>query len=155
MLSRQEVSRLFARVAFGATAADLDTWTGQPYTALVDHLLNIPALDGRAPTVDEVERTYLESAANGQGFGIRIGSFPQYIPEATTWWIERMRTTPYPLEERMVLFWHDHFATAYLFPYPDASLLMYQNQTMRRHALGNFRALVAAMTIDPAMLYWL
>ena len=50
--SREEVSRLFARVAFGATAADLDTWASQPYEAVVDHLLNLPALDTRPPAAD-------------------------------------------------------------------------------------------------------
>lgn len=151
--SREEVFRLFARVAFGATAADLGTWETQSYTALVDHLLNIPALDGRAPAADDAERVVLENALNSTG--VRVYGITQGVPEAGAWWVERMRTTQYPLEERMVLFWHDHFATAYLFPWPDTGMLMLQNQTMRRHALGNFRDFMSAMTLDPAMLYWL
>ena len=160
LASRQDVSRLFARVAFGATAADLDTWEGQPYEAAVDHLLNVPALDSRAPAPDEAERIAYENAEvrdhDGNFFDIvYIYNFSTGIPEAPAWWLERMRTTQYPLEERMVLFWHDHFATAYLTPYPDGRMLILQNQMMRRHALGNFRDLVSAMTLDPAMLYWL
>lgn len=148
----QDVSRLFARAAFGATAADLDRWAGQPYEAAVDHLLNVPALDTRVPAADEAERILLENNYDG---GIGLSDLYAGVRQAGQWWVERMRTTQYPLEERMVLFWHDHFATAWLFPYPDVRMLIQQNQTMRRHALGKVRDLVAAMTLDPAMLYWL
>jgi uncharacterized protein (DUF1800 family) len=150
--TRQDVSRLFARAAFGATAADLDRWAGQPYEAAVEHLLNVPALDTRVPAGDEPERIVLE---NNSDLNIGLSSLYAGVRQAGEWWVERMRTTQYPLEERMVLFWHDHFATAWLFPYPDVRMLIQQNQTMRRHALGKVRVLVAAMTLDPAMLYWL
>lgn len=157
--TRQDVSRLYARAAFGATAEDLDTWEGQPYTAIVDHLLDIPPLDARVPPADEAERLAMENAQDPGIIYYGDRSLTSVITggvhDAGTWWVERMRTTQYPLEERMTLFWHDHFATAYLFPYPDTRMLVLQNQTMRRHALGDFRDLVAAMTIDPAMLYWL
>lgn len=148
--TRQDVSRLFARAAFGATAADLDRWAGQPYEAAVEHLLNVPALDGRAPSADDAERIVLENNYLEDLSGLYAG-----VRLAGQWWVERMRTTQYPLEERIVLFWHDHFATAYLDPYPDVRMLIQQNQLMRRHALGNFRSMVADMTVDPAMLYWL
>ena len=152
--TRQDVSRLFARAAFGATAQDLDTWNGRPYAEIVDSLLNVPALDGRTPTADEAERLYhlhVSQEVNNFSLGLLITA----VEEAGRWWVERMRTTQYPLEERMTLMWHDHFATAYLDPYPDVSMLMMQNQLMRRHALGNFRTMVEEMTVDPAMLYWL
>ncbi len=29
------------------------------------------------------------------------------------WWLNRMRYTPYPLREKMTLFWHGHFATSF------------------------------------------
>ena len=149
--TRQDVSRLFARAAFGATAADLDRWAGQPYEAAVENLLNVPALDTRALAADEAERIALENSSDPVG----LADLYAGVRQAGQWWVERMRTAQYPLEERMVLFWHDHFATAWLFPYPDVRMLIQQNQTMRRHALGNFRSMVADMTLDPAMLYWL
>jgi uncharacterized protein (DUF1800 family) len=34
-------------------------------------------------------------------------------------------------------------------------MMVLQNQTLRRHGLGNFRSFVEAITVDPAMLYWL
>ena len=150
--TRQDVSRLFARAAFGATEQDLAQWSGQPYEAAVEHLLNVPALDGRTPRPDEAERLVLE---NSTDLGLNLGDLYAGVRQAGQWWVERMRTTQYPLEERMVLFWHDHFATAWLFPYPDVRMLIQQNQTMRRHALGNFRTMMTDITLDPAMMFWL
>jgi len=150
--TRQDVSRLFARAAFGATAEDLDTWEGRPYAEVVDHLLNVPALDERTPAADEGERIALE---NFGGEDILIRGLMPGIEQAGRWWLERMRTTEYPLEERMALLWHDHFATGALLPYPDVRMMVLQNQTLRRHGLGNFRSFVEAITVDPAMLYWL
>ena len=141
--SRADVARLFGRAAFGATAADLTTWTGVEYAAVVDSLFppGPPGTVGRLPQPDEAERTA------GEHYGT-------LLVNAQEWWLERMRRTPYPLEERLTLFWHDHFATAYLNP-PNAGDLMVQNQTLRTHALGSFRDFANAMTVDPAMLFWL
>ncbi|HVT76911.1 MAG TPA: DUF1800 domain-containing protein, partial [Acidimicrobiales bacterium] len=74
---------------------------------------------------------------------------------AQRWWLERMRTATYPLEERMTLMWHGHFATAVRYPYPDVAMILVQNQTLRTHALGNLGDLVKAVTVDPAMMEWL
>ena len=70
------------------------------------------------------------------------------------WWADRMVRTPRPLEERMTLFWHDHFATSQekVFNY---ELLLAQNATFREHATGDFRDLLIAVAQDPAMLVWL
>lgn len=152
--TRQDVSRLFARAAFGATAQDLDTWADRPYAEVVEGLLDVPALDGRSPTADEVDRLYYEQLSENVS-SFSLGLLSAAVEEAGRWWLERMRTTQYPLEERMTLMWHDHFATAYLAPFPNVAMLMQQNQTLRRGALGNFRTLVEEMSVDPAMLWWL
>jgi hypothetical protein len=63
------------------------------------------------------------------------------------WWLDRMVRSSHPLQERMTLFWHDHFATA---GHP-APLMLAQNETLRRHALGRFDELLRAVFLDPAM----
>lgn len=54
----------------------------------------------------------------------------------------------------MTLFWHNHvpvqFSTIYL-----GSALYRYSQTLRQYALGNFRSLIRAVTLDPAMPYYL
>jgi uncharacterized protein (DUF1800 family) len=57
----------------------------------------------------------------------------------------------HPLEEKLTLFWHDHFATSD----QDTPMMLAQNRTLRQHALGSFPALLEAVTRDPAMLLFL
>src|SRR5450432_870823 len=54
----------------------------------------------------------------------------------------------------MVLFWHNHFVTET--NTVDNALFCYQyNMLLRRHALGNFKEFVRAITVEPAMLRYL
>jgi uncharacterized protein (DUF1800 family) len=64
------------------------------------------------------------------------------------WWLDRMIRSPRPLQEKLTLFWHDHFATTD----QDTPLMLAQNRTLRRHALGAFPVLLREVTRDPAML---
>ena len=67
------------------------------------------------------------------------------------WWLDKMIRAPRPLNEKMTLFWHDHFATLD----QDRPLLIAQNKMLRRDALGSFRRLLTDVTKDPAMLLFL
>ncbi len=74
--------------------------------------------------------------------------------ELVGWWYREMIATPSPLTERMTLFWHNHFTSA--FRKVRAPVLLYrQNATLRQHALGSFAKLVHAMAADPAMIVYL
>ena len=70
------------------------------------------------------------------------------------WWGGRMLDTRRPLEEKMTLFWHGHFATIES-KVRDYRKMLLQNETLRAHATGNFRDLMVAVAQDPAMLYFL
>ena len=70
------------------------------------------------------------------------------------WWAERMLDTNRPLEEKMALFWHGHFATAES-KVRDYRKMLLQIDTFERHATGNFGDLLIAVAKDPAMLYYL
>ncbi|MEM9065253.1 MAG: DUF1800 domain-containing protein [Planctomycetota bacterium] len=70
------------------------------------------------------------------------------------WWLERIIETPKPLEEKMTLFWHGHFATSYRTIENSYHMLM-QNRLFRRHALGNVGDLLFSIIRDPAMLAYL
>ena len=70
------------------------------------------------------------------------------------WWAGRMLTSPRPLEEKMTLFWHNHFSNSEA-KVRDYRKMKLQNATFRKHATGNFRELLIATAKDPAMLYFL
>ena len=76
------------------------------------------------------------------------------LAAAIGWWVQQMVTSSRLVEERLVWFWHDHFATSIVkvrVPY-----LMYQQHlTIRHHATGNFADLLRAISRDPAMLLYL
>lgn len=70
------------------------------------------------------------------------------------WWLQQMIKPKNPALEKIVLFLHTHFATAQ--SRVNKSLYMAkQNALFRAYALGDFRELVKAINIDPAMLWWL
>jgi uncharacterized protein (DUF1800 family) len=74
--------------------------------------------------------------------------------ELRHWWLLRMAKGPRPLQEKMTLFWHGHFATS-VQKVRDSYLMWRQNETFRQHATGEWLELLTAVARDPAMLVWL
>lgn len=70
------------------------------------------------------------------------------------WWANRMLTSPRPLEERMSLFWHGHFATNEE-KVRDYRKMLAQLDLFQKQGLGNFRTLLIGVAQDPAMLAFL
>ncbi len=70
------------------------------------------------------------------------------------WWANRMLTTKRPLEEKLTLFWHGHFATGQN-KVRDYRMMLQQNLMFRAKASGAFRDLLVALLRDPAMLVYL
>lgn len=70
------------------------------------------------------------------------------------WWAERMLTTDHPLQDKLALFWHGHFATNED-KVRDYRKMLLQLETLRDNGLGNFRELLISMAQDPAMLVFL
>lgn len=70
------------------------------------------------------------------------------------WWANRMVASPRPLEERMALFWHGHFASNEA-KVRDYRKLLGQLEIFQTHGLGNFRDLTVAVAQSPAMLSFL
>jgi len=67
-------------------------------------------------------------------------------------WLERMANpNESPLLEKMSLFWHGHFACTS----KGSRLALAQLNSLRRHALGNFRELALAIAKDASMIRFL
>ncbi|WP_205511423.1 DUF1800 domain-containing protein [Longitalea arenae] len=70
------------------------------------------------------------------------------------WWLGNMLNQQSTLREKMVLFWHNHFATE--MKTVDNPTMIYKHHVLlRQYALGNFKAMVRAVTVDAAMLKYL
>src|SRR6185503_14581754 len=68
------------------------------------------------------------------------------------WWLTRMVITPRPLEEKMTLFWHSHFATEVSIV---GSLAVQQNIVLRENAVAQFDTLLLNVAKNPAMIRYL
>src|SRR5687767_6363119 len=160
-----QVEHLLRRAGFGPNADDLARFEEAPYSVAVDHLVEYD----RQP--DDVDAKIGQSAYVGITAG--NGPFSPYtnIEHARQRWLFRMVHTQRPLEEKMALFWHNHFATTYsklagvvggvqatkMLALKQGELPGAQGQIelFRRFALGNFRNLLVEVARDPAMVVFL
>jgi hypothetical protein len=76
------------------------------------------------------------------------------LRRVTSYFAQRMLVTHRPMEEKMAVFWHGHFATEND-KVRDYRKMMAQWDTYRRLGNGNFGELLLAMTKDPAMSIYL
>ena len=136
-------------------------------TTVIDRLLNYENFStDHDSKIGQAAYVGITTAA-GQPFSANT-----LINDARQRWLFRMIHSERPLEEKMALFWHNHFATAYskiagavgqeratrMMDNDPSSLPGSQPgqiQTLRQHATGNFRDMLLAMARDPAMIYWL
>jgi hypothetical protein len=70
------------------------------------------------------------------------------------WWANRMLQTTHPLEQKMALLWHGHFAT-HENKVRDYRKMLQQVDLFERGATGNIRDLTIRVAQNPAMLYFL
>lgn len=70
------------------------------------------------------------------------------------YWLSRLVKSPRPLEEKLVLFWHGHFASEYR-TVRSSYAMFQQNELFRKEAAGNFGVMLHAIIHDPAMLRYL
>jgi uncharacterized protein (DUF1800 family) len=132
------IPHLLRRAGFGAGPAELDQYRQLGFADAVDRLVSYASVDNSAleasmPTIDLTQK------------GVAG------ISEA---WLQRMLHTARPLEEKMALFWHGHFATGDS-KVRSAALMWQQNALFRSNAAGNFHDLLLGVAKDPAMLKWL
>lgn len=71
-----------------------------------------------------------------------------------TWWLSTLATSESPLNERLTMFWHRHFATSGAKVFRPGWMFQ-QNQTFRKYGNGPFGDLLDKMVKDPALLTWL
>ncbi len=142
--TRSQVAHLLRRAGFGATEAELDQYAALGFAGAVDRLLNPEQVDDSAADAAVAPLAIDPTARDAR----------RKIEQVKFWWLIRMLYTRRPLQEKMVLFWHNHFATANS-KVANAGLMQQQNQLFRDLGLGSFETLLQKVTRDPAMLIWL
>ena len=100
----------------------------------------------------EGESRRLQPVVNQFFFGLRSNSYE--TQRLALWWGDRMVRTQRPLEEKLTLFWHGHFATGNS-KVRDTRMMERQHLMLRSNTATNFRDLLLGILRDPAMLVYL
>ncbi|NUR55440.1 MAG: DUF1800 domain-containing protein [Acidobacteria bacterium] len=159
------IEHLLRRAGFGASPAVIEAYADMGYATALDALINYESIFDDVDT--KIGRPGYVLITARAGFAPTTN-----ITDARQRWLFRMVHTERPLQEKMALFWHNHFATAFgkiagavgateatrtlaAKPSEDAAGVKGQLEVFREFATGNFRDLLIAMARDPAMLIWL
>ena len=160
--TENEVIHLLKRTMFGSKKSDIDYFKTRTMAQAVDELLS-PAAPLPDPPVKEYDTmgaltqpdtniaagyTWVNDANNdGTIQSRRRGSFKK-------WWMGNMINQDRSIREKMTMFWHNHFSTE-TNNVGNAQFIYKHHALLRANALGNFKILTRAVTIDPAMLVYL
>jgi uncharacterized protein (DUF1800 family) len=152
-----EIIHLLKRVLFGIKQADLSKVKGKSLDEVLDMLLI--ANPTPAPPVNNYNDTsytdpvvafgqpWVTAPNDGNATSRRISSFK-------SWWTGLMLNQNTSIHEKMVLFWHNHFATE-TNDINEARYVYKHHALLRSYALGNFKTLIKEITLDPGMLRYL
>jgi uncharacterized protein (DUF1800 family) len=156
-------THLLSRTSFGGTPALAAALAARPLPDAIAALIReatkapAPARPGwvKEPWVN-TERVYPETTPAERMENHRKAGERQARERdgLRCWWLDHMIRTKAPLREVMTLFWHGHFTTEARRMFV-AQPLYTQNVVLRAHALGSFRELLGAVTLDAAMMMYL
>jgi uncharacterized protein (DUF1800 family) len=153
----QEIIHLLKRTLFGVKQSDIKLLSGKTLSEGLDILLNTETTP--APPLNNYNdtnftdpnvpagQTWVNAVFDGNANSRRYTSFK-------SWWTGLMLNQGTSIHEKMILFWHNHFATETL-DIGDARYVYKHHMLLRKYALGNFKEFVKEITIDPAMLRYL
>lgn len=149
-----EAAHLLRRSIFGPTREQVLQAVDDGMDACIDQLLS----EGTEPNPPlnyyfqndpyvPVGETWVDAPYDAEInlFGHRNRSF-------NAWLMINLYESPLSIQEKMIVFWHNHFVTADI---NDPKFDYDYFRTLRQYALGNFREFVKAITVNPSMLRYL
>lgn len=136
---QEKMAHVLRRFGLGASQAEVQYYLRNGFDSGINDLVDYENVD--------------------EGFNLPVETFLDAKGRITEislkkWWTGRMLMTRRPLEEKMTLFWHDHFATS-ASKVKAPGMMYQQNLMLRANATGNFRNFVHSISKDAAMIYWL
>ena len=160
-----EVIHLLKRTQFGAPKEEVDYFSTLTYSAAVDLLLNTTNGNVTQPlkhyTSDPVNTPRTDA-----DWGVSMGR-PWPAAQSTDgtvnanrlvslkcWWMDQMVNQSRGIEEKLILFWANHFSLEFA-TVAYGTIAYNYLKTIRTYCLGNFKQFVKAISIEPAMLIYL
>lgn len=136
---RDKVAHLLRRAGFGASLAQIDYYTELGLQRTLDQLINYEQVEDSSD-IDVLELTNMK------------GNLP--APIVSAWWLYRLMFTKRPLQEKLTLFWHDHFGCS-AEKVQNGFLLVQHLELLQGLANSNFRSILVSVAQNPTMLRFL
>lgn len=158
VFDRAAVIHLLKRTMFGADPADISYFSGLTLSEAVEELINPtaplpnPPINDYNTTITDPDVPAWSTWVNSQSTNGTINT--QRRNSLKKWWAGILINQDRSIREKLTLFWSNHWGTE-LFVINNAILGYNHHDTLRRDCLGNFKAMVKDITIDPGMLIYL
>lgn len=158
--SKNEVIHLLKRTMFGARLSDIEHFLTLSADDAVDELLNITTPLPAPPLkdYDAAEAVQPDTNVNAWTSWVDDPNTDEDIGRLRTssfkrWWVGVLLNQPRNIQEKMALFWHNHFATE-MKSTGNGRYVYKHHSLLRSNCLGNFKTLAKAISIDPLMLVY-
>lgn len=157
--TKQTTTHLLNRVLFGAKQSEIQQFLAKGLNASVTELLNPTAPIPNPPVNDYNTSTLIDPTvapgttwvnqptADGTINSLRRNSFKKWLTGI-------MIHQDMSVREKLTLFWGNHFGTE-ADTISNANYIFQHHDVLRKNALGNFKTMAKAVTIDPGMLRYL
>ncbi|PID46513.1 MAG: hypothetical protein CSB47_03580 [Proteobacteria bacterium] len=154
-LDFSDARHLVARSALGPEWSLVNKLKGRTRADAVNILLShqdnkTPALPPMTPWT-HIMRMSTHSSKGKRDARMQMGRESVRLKQ---WWMSHLLTTKAPVQERMTLFWHNHFTSGFA-KVQQPKIMYVQNQMLRDNALGSFAVMLRKIARDPAMLVYL
>jgi uncharacterized protein (DUF1800 family) len=159
MATRAELAHLLRRATFGPRAEEVDAAERAGPAATLAGLVGPASSDTGAaatpmPAFGPDPRYGLDRNASREARQQAQQQERDQTRAAQLWWLDRMVAAGHQLAEKLVFFWHGHWATS-VQKVNDPGLMLVQQQTFRDLGHGDFGAFLRAMLRDPSLIVWL
>jgi uncharacterized protein (DUF1800 family) len=162
-----ELTHLLKRTLMGVSKADLDAFKGKTVETVVDALIKEPAVAATPPIRTYAAKTLPDNSKVDDPFAALgetwVGKSVKYPTNGVfdgdrrtslrAWWMGQIINQERTIFEKMVVFWHNHFANES----EETAAHRFFNQLtlLRKHALGTLKPFLKDITFDPSMLRYL
>ncbi|RKR89260.1 uncharacterized protein (DUF1800 family) [Micromonospora pisi] len=148
------VAMLLRRAGFGPTASELDAAKKAGYAATVAKLISPRGPDvaaSLAPIPNLGPDPFIGSPM-GQQRAAAVAKRRQQTSQIVRWWLDRMTVADHQATEKLVFFWHGHWATS-IEKVSSPQQMMAQHMKFRDSP--DFRVMARSLVTNPALIWWL
>ena len=158
-MNLDDARHLLARTGFGASPGELQSLLGKTRRQGIEHIVaglrQQPQTPVPAWVTEPVPRYWTRADMEPPQRRAFNRARDREMAQMRAWWVREMIETRSPQTERLVLFWHDHFATGYGSINEMSTSIARQNLMLRRLGSDGFGQILQAIVRDPAMLNYL